>query len=366
MIVPETACMHSLRYIPPSSIDRGTTPVAHGYHMDETNGGGSTCFEILTGPYRSKSAEWMLLRGDRGIIALGIALVFGAFFMALVFFGAVPLDNMQAILPIYSGLIVGNLTLVTVVVSINQLLLARELQTPGELEAQIEEVVEYREEVEEATGKIAPVFPSDFLRYLVEATREEAQRLGGFARGGVVTSGNEEIEEVVMTLTDQMDQIDTLLTESDTDTFSVLSVMLETNYARQINRLRTIRAEHEADIADTAHQSIRDLIDRLQEIDVAREYFRSIYLQQELSSLSRALLFTGLPAEAVAIATLLVLTVSPSGPTPMILLQVLVPITITIGLVPLAILCSFFLRTATVMKHTAATLPFTTPEQERL
>lgn len=142
--------------------------------------------------------------------------------------------------------------------------------------------------------------------------------------------------------------------------------MLETNYARQINRLRTIQVEHEANIADTAHKSIRDLIDWLQEIDVARKYFRSIYLQQELSSLSRVLLFTGLPAEVVAIATLLVLTVSPSDPTLMILLQVLVPVTTMIGIVPLAILCSFFLRTATVMKRAAATLPFTTPEQDRL
>lgn len=142
--------------------------------------------------------------------------------------------------------------------------------------------------------------------------------------------------------------------------------MLETNYARQINRLRTIQVEHEANIADTAHKSIRDLIDWLQEIDVARKYFRSIYLQQELSSLSRVLLFTGLPAEVVAIATLLVLTVSPSDPTLVILLQVLVPVTTMIGIVPLAILCSFFLRTATVMKRAAATLPFTTPEQDRL
>lgn len=93
---------------------------------------------------------------------------------------------------------------------------------PGELETQIEDVIEYREEVEDTTGKIAPVAPLGFRRYLVEATREEAQRLSGFARDGVVISGHEDIKEVVTTLTDQM-EIDTLLTESDTDTFSVLS-----------------------------------------------------------------------------------------------------------------------------------------------
>ncbi len=38
---------------------------------------------------------------------------------------------------------------------------------------------------------------------------------------------------------------------------------------------------------------------------------------------------------------------------------------LTIGLVPLSIFCSFILRTATVTRRTAATLPFTSPEQER-
>ena len=38
----------------------------------------------------------------------------------------------------FSGLIDGNLTLITVVVSINQLLLGREFKSPGTLESQIE------------------------------------------------------------------------------------------------------------------------------------------------------------------------------------------------------------------------------------
>lgn len=168
------------------------------------------------------------------------------------------------------------------------------------------------------------------------------------------------------TLTDQMDQIDGRLVESAPDTFNVLSIMLETNYAQQIYRLRTIQAEHADDIADVAHEAIDDLIDRLQDIDVSRQYFRSIYLQEELSALSRYLLYAGLPSEAVAIAALLVLTVPPDQPDRVVDLQVLLPVTLTIGLVPLAILCPFFLRTATVTKLTAATVPFTTPEGERL
>lgn len=322
-------------------------------------GGGRT---VAT--YREKCVDWILLSGDREVVALGIVGNFGAFFAVLVLSDLVPLTNVQALFYAYSGLVTGNLTLVTVVVSINQLLLSRELQTPGELESQIGNVVEYRGEVEGAAGEIAPVKPLGFLRLLVEMTRERAQRLGGLARSEV-TAGSEVIDEVVTTLTDQLDRVDALLQESDTGTFSVLSVMLETNYAPQINRLREVRAEHEADLPDAVHESIDDLVDRVQEIDVARQYFKAVYLQQELSSLSRSLLYAGLPAVAIAIAGLLVLTVSPGEPSATTGLRLLVVVTLTVGLVPLAILSSFILRTATVTRLTAATLPFTTPEQER-
>lgn len=317
------------------------------------------------GAYWQTFVDWVLLYGSREIVAIGFAGGLAAVFTLVELFGAVPLRNTQPLFYAYSGLIAGNLTLVTVVVSINQLLLSRELKTPDELEAQIESVVDYREEVEEAAGEVAPVTPLGFLRLLVEATREEAQRLGGFARDGVIASGHEEVDDVVETLTDQLDRIDALLVESETDTFSVLSLLLETNYAEQIRRLREMQSAYESDFADEVHEAIDDLVDRLREIDIARQYFKSIYLQQELSTLSRVLLYTGLPAVGTAIVVLLVLTVPTDQPQQLPDLRHLLPVTLTIGLLPLSILCSFFLRTATVTGLTAATLPFTTPEQER-
>ncbi|WP_306060474.1 hypothetical protein [Natronococcus wangiae] len=310
--------------------------------------------------------EWLLLTGNRGIIALGLTGLFAVFFTVLGFLGAVPLRDMQALFYAYSGLISGNITLITVIVSINQLFLSRELQTPGELQTQIENIIEYRKEVEQTAGEVAPPMPLGFLRLLVEATRQNAQQVGGFAKDGVVTSGHEELDDVVLTITDRMDRIDTHLTGSDTDTFHVLSVMLETNYAQQIYKLRVIRAEHGDDIADVALEAINNLIHQLQDIDVSRQYFRTVYLQEELSGLSRYLLYAGLPSEAIAIAALLILTVPSEEPATVINLQLLLPVTLMIGLLPLAILCSFFLRTATVTKLTAATVPFTTPEDERL
>lgn len=87
--------------------------------------------------YWTKFAEWILLSGNRGVVAVGFVSIFGVFFTLFELLAVVPLVNAQALFYAYSGLIAGNLMLVTVVVSINQLLLSRELQTPGELRNQM-------------------------------------------------------------------------------------------------------------------------------------------------------------------------------------------------------------------------------------
>jgi len=98
-----------------------------------------------------RATKWFFLTGDRLSIAVGLVVVLGCFFGILVWFGLVPIRNTQALFYAYSGLISGNLTLITVVASINQLLLSRELNTPGEHRTQMEHVIEYRTEIEEAT-----------------------------------------------------------------------------------------------------------------------------------------------------------------------------------------------------------------------
>ena len=77
------------------------------------------------------------------------------------------------------------------------------------------------------------------------------------------------------------------------------------------------------------------------------------------------LIYVGLPAVGVALGSLLYLTVPTQRPDLVATHEVFLPLTVTAGTVPLAILSSYILRSATVTKLTAATLPFTTPEQER-
>ncbi|WP_339103818.1 hypothetical protein [Haloterrigena salinisoli] len=308
--------------------------------------------------------RWVLLEGNRSVIAGLLAVAFALAFLALSISELAPLADVQSLFYVFSGLISGNFTLITVVVSINQLLLSQELKSPGELESEIEATVDYREEIEAVADRTAPAEPSGFLRLVVESARREAQRLGGTTVGALPESGRDEADEIVSDLTAEFDRIDTLVDQSDAGIFNTLSTTLETNFAREIQRLEEFRRDYGDDLPPETDDAIDDLLDRLREMDIARQYFKSIYLQVELSRLSRNLLYAGIPAVGVAIGSLFVLTGLSGPPFGRPLQRIVFPIAVAVGAFPLALLFAYILRTATVTERTAAITPFTTPEQE--
>ncbi|USZ69847.1 hypothetical protein NGM10_15695 (plasmid) [Halorussus salilacus] len=163
-----------------------------------------------------------------------------------------------------------------------------------------------------------------------------------------------------------MDRVDRLLgDDSGAGTFGLVSVTLATNYAEQINEARRIRTKYGEDLSEDSMGGLDDLIDGLRNVDLARQYFKGVYLQDELSSLSRVLMYAGVPAEAFSAAALLSFTAGGSGTLPTENANLWIPVVATVGFAPLALLVAFILRTATVAQRTAATLPFTTPEQEQ-
>lgn len=310
-----------------------------------------------------RARRWFFLDGNRIVVGVGITLLFGAAFGTLRALDVAPFSNAQAIYYLFSGLISGNLTLITVVASINQLLLSRELSSPGQLFSEIRSVSEYRDTVEEAADRLAPVEPLGFLRLLLENVRDEAQKLGGLSAGRTPPDAHEEIDRFVTELTDHVDALDETLRSGDPDVFRVLSVTLTTNYARRIHRIRRIRREHGEAFSEALDDSVDRLVEAFRELDVARQYFKSIYLQTELSFLSRLLFYAGVPAEIAAGAALYTLTAGSGTAVPPAYAPAFLVSMSVVGFLPLGFLCSYVLRITVVTERTAAILPFTTPKQ---
>jgi|AntDeeMinimDraft_4_1070355.scaffolds.fasta_scaffold00761_3 hypothetical protein len=308
----------------------------------------------------ARLTEWILLDGDRfHVMAIVVAGIFSVF-LILDLSGYVPLRNVQPLYYVYSGLISGNLTLITVVVAINQLLLSREFHSPGELESQIEGVVEYRDDLEEMTGEVAPITPPEFLRVLVESTRRQAQELDDMAVNETTEEVRDDVAPIVSELTAQADHVVDLVRESETSTFEALAATLSTDYAPQINRLRQIQYRYADELPADLDDSIDELVHRLKDVDIARQYFKTLYLQEELATLSRHLFYVGLASLVVIVSGLLILTAPTRGSVSQPSLRILVPVTVTVGFAPISLLFAFIVRVATVTQRTVSTIPFTT------
>lgn len=313
---------------------------------------------------RRQVREWLLLRGNRAYVTGLAALVLFAFFAMVTHLASDLFQEPTPLYYVFSGLIGGNITIVTVVVSINQLLVSRELQTPDELRAQIEGIIDYRRGIETRIGQTVPVEPIEFLQLFIEDTRQSGQQLAGLTR---VESSDiyAEVDSIVSEFTAHSDRVDELLDESDVGTFRALSMLLRSNYAHQFQTLRRIQADETDQLPDEVADAMDDFLDRLEDIDTARQYFKTIAMQDELASLSQYLLYVGIGSVAVLTAVLVVLT-APAGPRglpgfPALFISAI----ITVGFLPLALLFAYILRVTTITKRTVATLPFTSPSQEQ-
>ena len=309
--------------------------------------------------------DWVLLDGHRGVIATLTAVVLFLFMTAVGLSRFSPFDTLMPSFYVYGGLISGNLTLITVVVSINQLLLSQELRTPDQLQSRIDGIVDYRQDVEDAAGRVAPVEPRGFLRLTLENARQRSQQLYGLSLNEPGPDLTDEFDEVATNVTRKVDRVDELLQEGNPSTFDVLSATLTTNYAREINALRRIEFRRGDRLPSEMNDWIRELCHDLQRIDIARQYFKTIYLQQELAAVSRILFYVGLPAVIVVGTTLFLFTGAAGPAVPSSVVPILVPATLTIGLLPLVVLFAFILRIGTVARRTAAIIPFTAPVQEK-
>jgi len=307
---------------------------------------------------------WVLLSGNRLVVAGGllVALLFSYTVLESVGFTAV--QEFGALSAAFGAFVSGNLTLITVVLSVNQLVLSQALGSVGVLESNIEEVSNYRERIRRETGQeVTPEEPAEFLELLLRNTRSETNQL----RQTVAAIGDTELQtdvnEMSDRLIDHINHVITLLGKPDTGVFGALAATLSTNYARELNAVRRIQVHYEDRLTDEANETLDNITRRIKDVDIARQYFKTMYIQEELSYFSRLLLYVGIPAEFITVAALVAMSKSGGSLSGLpVTLPVLAPVVVTIAFAPLAILFSFILRVATVAQNTVSPAQFTTPE----
>jgi hypothetical protein len=311
--------------------------------------------------------EWFLLSGNRLVVtALGL-LVVSATIWTAVATGLVPLEARTPILYLLFALISGNFTLITIVISISQFVLARHLESPGEIREKMDEMVQYRREVGATTRRsVVPIAPAEFVLLLFRSIDRKGEALSAELAACDVSTSEAgtlvaEVDDLVTGLDEHVEYVIALLTRPSTGLNYALFATLNADYERYIHGAWRLRTEHADALPVDVVDALDDLVESLEQVDVARRVFKTVFIQSELAALSRTLLYIGIPVQVGTVVLMLLFTAPSGAAVSPATLRLVIPTVVTVGFAPILLLAAYILRLATVAKRTASMYPFTNP-----
>ncbi|KTG09167.1 hypothetical protein AUR64_15345 [Haloprofundus marisrubri] len=318
---------------------------------------------------QSRLKLWLLMDASRWFVA---AIPLGLVFASLVILGVVDPAPIRGswnlkdpIETTFQGFLTAIITGVTLVVTINQLVLSQELGPLGDQRERMGGALEFREDVEDVLDvPAAPPEPSAFLRALVEGIRNRAEELkttSAETNGDSTEDAESAVSEYVDGLVGNADGVSDQLEEEQFGTFDVLFAALNFNYSWKIYEGRRLRNQHEEALSTETREQLDELIKTLKFFGPAREHFKTLYFQWELINLSRAMMYASVPA--LIVTTSMILYADNPVSIPGFTFGVdnvvwVVSGAVTVALVPFMILLSYVLRIATVAKRTLSIGPF--------
>jgi hypothetical protein len=312
---------------------------------------------------QSQAKLWFLLEADRWhVTGLLVAVVF----VALTGAGALLPAAEQAIRStdsvdtLFQALLTATITGVTLVLTLNQLVLSQELGAVGDQRERMEAAMAFRDDAADVVGAaVSPARPAQFLRALVQVSGERARAL----RASVAETDDADLRRAVAGLTDSVegnaDRVAEGLDNAQFGRFEVISAALNFNYSWKLFAAQRLRERHGDSLSAAGTTALDELIEALELFGPAREHFKTLYFQWALINLSRHILIAALPALLVSAG--MVLYFDPAAHGDVLGAEMLVPVVsaaTAVTLLPFLILLTYVLRIATVTKHTLSIGPF--------
>lgn len=302
--------------------------------------------------------RWVLLEANR-LAVTGALLTF--VFASFVLLGTVWTFEMQnlltetsAVQTILDTLLSGMILLVSIVVSINSIVLSHDMSSVSNQSDRVKGASEFREKLSEMSRPDEnPSDPSSFLKVMSRTIRERAQQLDD---EGLDSDGTEDIRTYATNVAEMAEKLGAV-EATDGAEFAVLWKGMEFRYGAQMERSRTLRSAHRGEAADRLEDQLDHLTDALELFAIGKEYFKTLYYTQEVSKLSQTLLVITLPAILINASTILAINAGllPDfwvlGLPP---LQAFVAATFTISLAPYLVLTAYMLRLSAVARLTAS------------
>ena len=321
----------------------------------------------------SRVKAWLLLELNRRVFAV---LVLVGFFLALVALILAWPASLRGILvrsdpaqTLFQALTTATITAVTLVITINQLVLSQELGAVDDQRERMQGATEFRHEVSDHLEEpAAPAEPASFLQRLIAASRTAAIELEESVADHPDADMREEIEAYVDDLVENADDVMAELDDAQFGSYDLVSAVVDYNYSWKLYRAEYLQAEYADSLDDEQDEAFEVLTDVLQLFAPAREHFKTLYFQWELTDLSRGMLYAALPALLVSIGALLFIDHPSAIPGTTLGVDDVVWLlagAATVAMLPFVILMAYILRIATIAKRTLAMGPFVLRADER-
>lgn len=323
------------------------------------------------GSLRSRYRLYVQLNTNRLSLTGAISLAFFLVLLALGAYDALPLRaSMQGSDPtdtVFQAYIGSLITGVTLVVTLNQLVLSAELGPLGNQRERMHGAMEFRREVEDVFGSASPPEPASFLQALIDASRENATELRETVSDSRNEEVTEELDQFIDALTNNADAVSDELEDAQFGRYQVVKASLDYNYSWKIYEARRLRDDYAEDLGEEAEEAFDDLIRVLEFFGPAREHIKTLFFEWELVGLSRKILYLAIPALAVAVAMLAYLDASsfPGSTLGIDNIVLLFSAAVTVASTPFFLLGAYILRLATIARRTLAIGPFILRESDR-
>ncbi|MBX0297459.1 hypothetical protein [Haloarcula nitratireducens] len=296
--------------------------------------------------------DWVFFSGNRALVASLIGLATFLSLYAAHIVGVISFDYSAGMTRLSTGIVAGEFSLLTIALSINQLIISQETGPAGQIQQRLDGMMDFRQRFERATEiDTTPSEPVEMLSVLADSTLNEVDRLNT-AKSEIT---NSELRGLIEEYCDTTDQNIKYLDQnlSGSGPFNALSATITDNYGWHAHIARMIRGEYEDALPDDASDSLESIIELMKVFSIARAHFKTLYTRRELGEASRLILAVGIPGllSGVVLNTIYGSNGATTVPDP--LLPITAVLLITIASLPIAFLASYILRTATIARRTA-------------
>ena len=301
--------------------------------------------------------DWLFVSGNRRVVTGGLAVSVYLAMLGLTLVEPVEarrlLTEQNTIQMLLNTFLSGVILLVSIVVSINSLVVSQELAPIGSQHDRVVESWDFREEAARLVDVgVSPADPAEFLLTILEAVERQLDELEE-TTSNLDGEPHVAVTEYVETTRRGLAGTERVLATSGYGSFDEALFGPSYDPSEHIDDGRTLYSSHD-DLPESVSDGVEDIVTALQYFATAREYFKTVYYKREFSYLSRDLLYAGLPAILLISYVLLAIDGIRFAGTTLGVDNLFLFLTFTyvVALTPFLVLTAYTLRAAIISANT--------------